>query len=120
MSMPRAKMRSMKGTYMIELPKDAVIEGHHTHNYHGSKCPVLTSETAKCLVITTPGLKTCCDPCIFHGSNCTVGLCLGCWLYKYKKVIHHFMPDLPFKRRQHGPNWEKQKGKWVRVKKEKK
>lgn len=99
MSMPRGKMRAMKGTYSVRLPNDAILETHHRHEYHGSKCPVLTTPDAKCLVYTTPGLKTCCDPCIYHGPNCTVGLCLGCWLYRYKRVFHHFMPDLPFKKR---------------------
>ncbi len=100
MSMSKSRMRAMRGTYMVELPKGVVIEGHHKHEYHGSKCPVLTTPDAKCLVITSPTLKTCNDPCLFHGPNCTVGLCLGCWLYKYKRVLHHFMPDLPYKRRQ--------------------
>src|SRR5712691_12126335 len=103
MSMPKARMRAMKGTYSVILPQDMVIPTGHKHEFHGSKCPVLTTPGSKCLVVTTPGLKTCCDPCPYHGPNCTVGICLGCWLYRYKKSITHFMPDLPFKRRKFKP-----------------
>ncbi len=84
----------------VRAGKVYAIPYRHEHNYHGPHCPVLTTTDGKCLVITTPGLKTCCEPCMWHGPNCTIGICLSCWLYgnnggSVRTTFHHFMPGPP-------------------------
>jgi len=107
MSMPKVmlKRRGLPQGSVIEYESAATIETHHSHVYHGSKCPMLTSPDGKCLV--TVGAKSCLDPCIFHGQNCQIGVCLECWLYDGKKTIHHFLPTLPKKRGPRKKKWKK-------------
>ena len=62
-------MRYMKG-YVSGRPGEGMFKPKHTHYYE----------------------KTM--PCFAHGANCTVGLCVGCWLYEGKKTVTHFMPTI--------------------------
>jgi len=85
-------MRRKRGVSAISVQTGDFVDlaGRHTHFYVGMAWFKMTPEER---IKNPPPL----DPCIFHGVNCTVGICIECWLGAGKKTIHHFMPDLPHK-----------------------
>ncbi len=104
MSMPKSFLRRRGLPQLSVETLTQVISTTHKHFYVGSQWFKMSEKDR---ISNPPPL----DPCPFHGLNCTVGVCVDCWLSRGRKTIQHFMPTL-LRKRKFKPQPKPEKNGW--------